>query len=875
MDLVERCLRAIEYGTESVTARAWRAAIAAGEAGDGAAAARVLGELGERERFAATVLLGVAFPEVRTATALAFDAAVPPGTGVVDWQMTCEYDLVERWAIACDDVAPETLGRLLGRAYYGSGNRALLAVIRDRLRRARIDEAVRLHATMHEMGKDDRGAARAAIGRATNDDAHLLAAIREAEQPPMIQSGGEETEALGAVLDELVGLAADHPAVVTCVQRLLHWGKTYAEKDARSWGVARGAQACVRGGWLDHARALAEVVWNEQLRERCEAAIASGLVEPAAPRERGEEPTIEAIANQTFVDFRIRDATTRALYRLDAGDRDGAFASLLAGIDAAPPADAASAEEKVAWARALAAGGRRDDAIRVLRSVVDDIPRAGCALAVELLGTDARPFVEAALAAHVEQIRFSNHYELIDEGATYLARLVARLDARDLELRLIEAVAVVHQYEDRERSENARWRVRRVTEVLRELANAYPELAGASPTAERLDAWAGALGADRALLGGAAAALANESLKDIERRVGTLRSEHVAPLAAELASRGRLADALAIATPLDPSARQEALVAIAHACTTAKDRQKVVAAFKKCPKSSRDRDAQQMWKHRLGEVLLANDDFDGAIEVLVGMQDCRVSHYGPGPLATRIAKRLDEDPARWTPARVTALLDVLASPHVIPQDMPVPLLAILPTAVVHAPEIALAAAGRIRSKFRQAGDVALVWAALAAGKARAGDRRANESFAGALGDAATGRPFHAAADDFMACVCAAPIDDRDAVWMQAFELAATSEPRTAKGSIARIFRAIDPADAPLAARAIAASALPHEVLDHARDLLGELVADKLDDAALLPLDTAGDPATIRRRVQQAARHLARRGRHAEAQRLAAASGLAG
>jgi len=55
----------------------------------------------------------------------------------------------------------------------------------------------------------------------------------------------------------------------------------------------------------------------------------------------------------------------------------------------------------------------------------------------------------------------------------------------------------------------------------------------------------------------------------------------------------------------------------------------------KCPKSGRDRDAQGVWKHRFAEVLLANDDFDGAIEIVVAMQDCRISGHGPGPLASR------------------------------------------------------------------------------------------------------------------------------------------------------------------------------------------------------------------------------------------------
>src|SRR5262249_41945535 len=146
--------------------------------------------------------------------------------------------------------------------------------------------------------------------------------------------------------------------------------------------------------------------------------------------------------------FRIKYATARAACRLDADDRDGAFASLLAGIDATPAPAAATVDERVAWARALAGGGRCDDAVGVLRACLPaGLNHDGCALAVELLASDARPFVEAALDHHLELVQFSTDYNRCGEGATYLARLVARLDAPDLQTRLIAAVAVTQPYE--------------------------------------------------------------------------------------------------------------------------------------------------------------------------------------------------------------------------------------------------------------------------------------------------------------------------------------------------------------------------------------------------------------------------------------------
>ena len=866
MDLVDRCLQTLAQGNTSLIGRAWRAALDAATAGDAAATVRALDGLAERERFVAMLVLGLAFPAVRREAAIAYDEAVAPDTKAIDWQWFCESALVERWAIAADDVSPDVLGGLLGRAYYGSGNRVALAVVRDRLARGRVQEAVQIHALMHDMGKDDRGAARAAIGRAIEDDSHLLGAIREAECEPMIQSGGEETQALGAVLREFIGLPADHAAVTKCVQRLLHWGKTYAEKDTRSYGVAQGVFACVRGGWIDHARSLAEVVWNGDLRAQCVAAIESGVVEPE-PARGVEEPTFDEIDKIAYADSRIFAATSRASCRLDAGDRDGAFASLLFGIDKVVSAEAGIAE-KAAWARALAAGGRRDDALAAVTAIVGrDLPAEACALAVELLGTDARPFVERALEHELELVEYSTSYAKVDEPATYLARLVARVGAPDLEERLLRAVAVIREYEDREHAEVAKWRVRRITEVLRELANAYPELGG-TPAQDRLDAWTAAVG-DKTLMGAAAAALANEPLPAILARVGTLRPQHAGPLAIELVRRGRLADALEIVTPLEPWLRQAALVDIAGVCTAPKDRQKVLAAFKKCPKTSRDRDAQGVWKHRFARVHLAAGDLDGAIEILVAMQDCRISGFGPGPLAREIAKHLDEDPARWTAARTTALLDVVASPNVHPQDTLSPTLAIVPSALVHHRDIALAGAAKIRTKLRQGGDAALVVAAEALGHTRAGDRAvAAKKLGEALTAASTQRAFYADASSFMTCVT--DVDHRDELWLQAFELGRNYEPRDVMRAVERIFDRLDPADAPLAARAIAATKLPREVADHARDLLADFVADRLDTDELFSLDTGA----ILRRVRQAARFLARRGQHADAMRLARASGLA-
>ena len=538
-----------------------------------------------------------------------------------------------------------------------------------------------------------------------------------------------------------------------------------------------------------------------------------------------------------------------------------------AAVEAAP-------EERTAWARALATGGRREDALTVLTTLLPTgLPASGCALAVELLHADAGPFVAAALAHHLELKQFFASSGPIDEGATYLARLVAQLDDPDLEIRLITAVAVVQEYEDRALSTNQGWRHRRVTAVLRELAAADPERAAAG----RLDAWSAALGDDRWLLGGATEALALLPMKDVTARVPELAPMYAVPLAGALAGRDRVAEALALAATLPPSERQRALLAVARRAPAAADRSKVAAAFKKCPKADRSRDSQQMWKHRYAEVLLADDDVDGAIEVLAGMLDCRVSRYGPSPLIELIVHHLDSDPdrsaERWTPSRIQTLLDVLSGPNVIPSEVSGPLLALVPSVVVHHRELWKAVEPRLRAKLHNDIDAAVVTAAWAAGLARAGDPAEAARLLATAMAAVTHSPIYAQPTHFLWCVGAGLIANRDALWSQAFELAGLYHPRDAKRIVTRILTGLDPADAALAARTVDTSRLPDQVLDHARELLGELVADRLDDTAILPVEAATDPVTVRRRVGQAARHLARRGRHADALRLATACGL--
>lgn len=879
MNLVERCEQVLAQNTESSSVRGWRAAIAAAEVGDGAAAAAALEPLPEKARFAATVVLGLAFPSVLVETAETYDRMVPEGTVALDWQRCCEHLTVMRWAERARELDARVLARLLNRAYYGAAGLALLAAIRDRVHGADdLAGARKLYEAIPKFAKGERAAACALLGMVSRDATAVREAIAAATSAPIIQVGGEEAEALAAVLAEYAAakLAADRAEVVATVRALESWGKNRVEKDVRSYGIAFAAQTCVRAGWMEHARALAEVLWDAANREPVEAAIASGVAAPARERTL-DEPTLERVVAETSADYRLARATARALGRIDANDREAALAAMHAAFAASDAsAGAADGEARVAWARALAAGGQRERAIAVLRAISPGgMPRTGCELAVELFGADAGPFVEAAIADGLAAVTYSwSRHEW--PAAKYLAQLVARTNDAALETALIAATAVVRNLEDREHSQVGEQRRRRITETLRILADAYPELADATPTTERLDAWTAALGdhpASKGLIGGAAAALASLPLEDIVARCGgAVRSEHVRALAAEIAKRGRLADALTLIASHEPGVQHASLREIARIVTSAADRKKVIATYKKTKKSGRDKSAQGIWKFVLGSIQLACGDIDAAIATAADMDDVRVSESNAAYLARAIAKHLDTLPDGWTAARATALADVLGGTGVIPQDVRGGIFAVGPAAVAHGAQLATT-----RAKLTRAGDAALVDAVEGLGHVRANDRpRGIAQLERALELTLGGDWIYVDASDFVWCVGQLPRDipERDALFAKAFQRLRRENPRDARSAITRIFEDLDPRDAPLAAATLAATELPQESAAHAHDQLGELVATTLDDAALLPLEATTDPVTATRRVQQAARHLARRGEHDAAMALAKRCGLA-
>ncbi|GAA1656656.1 hypothetical protein [Actinoplanes couchii] len=246
-----------------------------------------------------------------------------------------------------------------------------------------------------------------------------------------------------------------------------------------------------------------------------------------------------------------------------------------------------------------------------------------------------------------------------------VARFAAGSD--EAEETLLRTVLTVWEHEERRNTPHHRAWAFRISGVLAVLAETH------RGEPERLDRWAEILGVTgRVRLAAAAALLAPLGLAEIDRRCGALDEPgeryDAAPLAGALVEAGRLAEALELAARLQPRARQLALVAVAGLVTDERDARAVVAAFRACPKASRERDQQMIHRHRFARVLLTFGRVDDALSELARMRDCRVGGFGPAVLVTEILRRLADRPELATGDRLRALLDVMMSSHVIHQE---------------------------------------------------------------------------------------------------------------------------------------------------------------------------------------------------------------
>ncbi|MEU4161967.1 hypothetical protein [Actinoplanes sp. NPDC026670] len=168
-------------------------------------------------------------------------------------------------------------------------------------------------------------------------------------------------------------------------------------------------------------------------------------------------------------------------------------------------------------------------------------------------------------------------------------------------------------------------------------------------------------------------------------------------------------------------------VAVAKAGVTESEARAVIAAFRASPKAGRDRDQQMIHRHRLARVLLMFGRFDDAVAELVKMKDCRYSGFGPAELVSELVRWLGARPEEVTGQRLRTLLDVLASPNVIPQELAAQVVGVLHRVFVLAdPELraeivdvrAAALRARSRSDLRALVDAGLAAGLLATGQAK-------------------------------------------------------------------------------------------------------------------------------------------------------------
>ncbi|WP_141721902.1 hypothetical protein [Micromonospora citrea] len=538
----------------------------------------------------------------------------------------------------------------------------------------------------------------------------------------------------------------------------------------------------------------------------------------------------------------------------------------------APPVSPA---ERAAWAHALIDGadpGAAADQLVLALQCGEAAPDTLLAAARRLTGRHAQAVVAAAIdAGHVNARSYDSGQGRPAAGE--FARVAA--GSAETEDALLRAVLVTHPYEDRPGSFPHRNRMRRIAAVLAVLSDAHRD----EPA--RLEHWSRILGdADRPRLAGAASLLAPLGLAEIDRHCGGLGDNvpeiESVPLVRALAEAGHAGEALELAARLNPHDRQEALVATARVVTDARDARAVVAAFRACPKGGRDRDRQMAHRHRFARMLLALGRVDDALTELSRMRDCRTSGFGPAPLAWELVRWLDQRPDEATGQRLRAVLDALASPHVIPQEL-APCVApvlhqvfVLADPVLRA-EIAGARASGLRARL-QPGDRALVDAGLAAGLAAVGRiDEATEFLRAAVRTARHGRQLFLRPWPLIEAAVAADVADRDRdLFAEVLDMLAAG---ASSGSLSpAVAVRLGPTG-----RAAAARLLDRFPVEHAGEwaacLAGAAAATGELDTLLALLAVVPDGASARAVGRAIAAALARRGELVDARAVADACGL--
>jgi hypothetical protein len=340
-----------------------------------------------------------------------------------------------------------------------------------------------------------------------------------------------------------------------------------------------------------------------------------------------------------------------------------ALARVEATAEEDSPVERAYPADRIRWAAALYDGGDRDGAADEMMALVDGhLPSEFATVGPRILTGDRAKEAAAFAGGDKQQygmrgISGAPRDRAVTEG---FARLVA--GDREAEDALLRTVLVVWPGETH--GPRASHRAVRISAVLAVLAEAHAD------EPQHLDHWAALLGEDdRPRLAAAAALLVPLGIGEVERRCGTIDDVDGEPLVAAFAAAGRFDDAIALAVRLGARAQQHALLRLAAPDLPPAHVKALVAAFRKCPKGGRERDVQMTYQHRFARLLLTFGQVDDAVTVLSRMRDCRISTYGPGPLAFEILRWLHERTKEATPQRLRAVLDVLAEPRVIPQEL--------------------------------------------------------------------------------------------------------------------------------------------------------------------------------------------------------------
>ncbi|MFT3899150.1 MAG: hypothetical protein QM728_02760 [Gordonia sp. (in: high G+C Gram-positive bacteria)] len=837
--LIARCGQTAERWAQGGDAGPWDAAVAACRRGDGRSAAELLAGLGEGPRFVATAALGIAFPAVHADLAQAYDQSVPPGVTAVEWSDWSCHRFGTGWAASTAHLDPGVVLRLCRRSGVLASGAALLAATRSRLVLGDVAGARLLADGIDEYDKEDRAVAHAVLLIVTGNPEFSAQAVRSAVAEPIIQAGGEEAGALAAVLAEYAAarLPAGHLAVVEAVTKLVSWTERRfpGDRDARLASVLAAAKSCVRAGWTDHAHALADCVHDEQARTEIDGVIVSGIAPDDSPPPV-REPDLAEIREEAVEDSRMRLATERADARFSTGDHNGALAAIGAFFTPTVEPDKWDrARARDDWALALARGGSPERAAAILlEQIGEGTPTdTGWAAAHLLPPPQARQLVEAGLdhgwatAIRWTQSRPYSGTQLDPPVAAELIRMATRTDDEELADRVVTA-ALGHD-------PSTMYRDERVELVLRLLGDARPD-------------WF---------------EVVHERLDDHDLALA------VSGRALALARRGELPEALRTAAKCaEPRIHHQVLLRIAEISPDPT----VARAFAKSKKGGNDHDYRGAWLCNRGIVELRCGQVDDAIATAAEMPDVRITGVMARDLVTAIVAALTAQDA-WSPERVQALADTAAGQGVDYWDMPGLLAEVGPTIVAHHPDRSLAAARQRLSSMT--GGWPFLDGVEAVGRAVGGD---SDGVHDALCYALDAAKQESGDIDpaLWTRVCAQlPPDfpERAGFLGDSVRLLRQQSPDAATRSLRRMFAHLDAGDAWLPDVLVRDEEFPAATAHAVDDCLGEFVADRGDDSDNIPLERSADPVAADRRLQQAARYLARRGAPAAADHVARLSSL--